>query len=186
MRAQVINGGVVVNIVVLADGSTIAAGGGSWTEPGGATHATVPGSILMAQDGAQIGWTLANGVLEPPAAPATVLRAYANTKVESLRAIARSYTLTGSLTVLCDAAPSTGTDLVGLKTWGDANAGATTNWVQNDGGVVTLTGAQSVELAGVVLAYAQSVFAALALAMNGIANGTITTTAQIAALSWPA
>ena len=121
-----------------------------------------------------------------PPATASQLRAYANAKADVLRATARAYTLTGGLRVMCDATQGTGTDLIGLKEWGGANPAATANFVQNDGGVVTLTGAQSVELANAVLAYGQSVFAALAAAMNGVANGAVTTTAQIDALAWPA
>src|SRR6185437_4335776 len=100
----------------------------------------------------------------PVAAPPTVpqLRAYANAKADALRAVARTYALTGGLNVLSDATSATGTDLIGLMTWGQANPTATTNWVDDNGGVVTLTGAQCVALAQDVLAYGQSVFAVLA------------------------
>lgn len=122
----------------------------------------------------------------PPVATEPQLRGYANAKANGLRAVTRTYTLSGDLTVLCDATAQTGVDLNGLLVWGQANTGATTNWVDNNGGVVTLTGAQCVALAEAVLAYGQSVFAVLAAAMNGISNITITTTAEIDALAWPA
>lgn len=122
----------------------------------------------------------------PRVPTATQLRAYANGKAEALRKVSRTYALTGGLSVKCDATPNTGIDLQALMVWGAAHAEATTNFVQNDGGVVTLTGAQCVELANAIIAYGQSVFAMLATAMNSISNGTITTTAQIDALSWPA
>lgn len=124
----------------------------------------------------------------PVAPPPTTaqLRAYANAKSDALRAAARAYTLTGGLQVICDATQGTGVDLMGLQAWGTANPGATTDFVQDNGGVVTLTGAQCAALALAVLAYGQSVFATLALAMNGVANQSLTTTAQIDALNWPA
>ena len=188
MLAQLVIGGVVSGVVVLPDGSILAAGGASWTDPGGVTHVTPGGAILMAQAGAQAGWALSGGVLVAPAATpatATQLRAYAGAKADALRAVARSYTLAGGLVVMCDSTQGTGADLIGLNTWGAANPTATTNFVQDNGGVVTLTGAQCVALANAVLAYGQSVFAVLATAMNDIANGMIATTAQIDALSWP-
>ena len=121
----------------------------------------------------------------PPPPTIPQLRAHAFAKANTLRATVRAYTLPGDLSVICDATASTGTDLHGLLTWGTANPGETTNWVDDNGGVVTLTGAQCVALALAVLAYGQSVFATLAQAMNGIANETITTKAQIDALAWP-
>jgi hypothetical protein len=121
----------------------------------------------------------------PPAPTVDQLRAYASNKADALRAVARSYTLTGGLVVMCDSTQGTGADLIGLNNWGTANPSATTNFVQNNGGVVTLTGAQCAALANAVLAYGQSLFAALALAMNGIDNATIATTAAIDALAWP-
>jgi hypothetical protein len=158
--------------VVFPDDAVIAPGGGSASWSGGSFTAP-PGETL----------TLV--APSPPAPTATQLRAYANAKVDGLRAVARSYTLTGGLAVLCDATQGTGIDLYGLLNWGTANPAATTNFVQDNGGVVTLTGAQSVALANAVLAYGQSLFAVLAVAMNGIDNATIATTAAIDALSWP-
>lgn len=125
------------------------------------------------------------GAYVAPTLSADTLRAYANQKLQTLIGVSRLYTLTGNLQVSADATSSTLLDLQGLMQWGTANGSATTNWVEDSGGVVTLTGAQCVALAAAVQAYGQSVYAVLAQAMNGIANASITTTAQIDALAWP-
>jgi hypothetical protein len=129
------------------------------------------------------------GAVGPYVAPAVTsaqLRAVANAKVDALFAVPRSYALSGGVSVLCDATTQTGVNLNGLMIWGQANPTATTNWVDDNGAVTTLTGAQCVALALAALAYAQSVYAVLASAMNGITAGSITTTSEINALSWPA
>ena len=113
------------------------------------------------------------------------LRAYANGRLDALLAATRSYAPASGLNVLCDATTATGVNLQGLIVWAANNPTASTSWVDNNGGVVTLTAAQATTLAGAVLAYAQSVYAVLASAMNGIANQTLATTAAIDGLSWP-
>lgn len=125
------------------------------------------------------------GAYVAPTVSAESLRAYANQKMQALLYAPRDYTLSGALHAFSDATTATGMDLQALLAWGTTNPAETTNWVQNDGGVVTLTGAQCVGLAQAVIAYGQSVYAVLAQAMNGIANASITTTAQIDALAWP-
>lgn len=120
-----------------------------------------------------------------PAPSILALRLHANARLATLLTTTRSYALASGPTVLSDASTATGVNLQGLTTWGTANGASTTQWVDNNGGVVTLTGAQCVALAEAVLAYGQSVYAVLATAMNGIANQTIATTAAIDALSWP-
>ena len=142
----------------------------------------------MNQPDAGIGWMISGGVLVAPAPAVSsipALRAHAFGRLAALRAALRTYALPGDLSVICDATPATGIDLQGLLVWGTANNSATTNWVDDNGGVVTLTGAQCSALALAVIAYGQSVFATLAQAMNGIANATITSTGQIDALAWP-
>lgn len=125
------------------------------------------------------------GAYVAPAVSVDILRAYANQKLQSLIGVSRLYTLTGGLQVYADATSATILDLQGLMQWGTSNGSATTNWVEDSGGVVTLTGAQCVALAEAVLAYGQSAYAVLAQAMNGIANASITATAPIDALAWP-
>lgn len=182
---QIVRGGVCVGVAVFPDGATAGAGGASVTWSDGALDLPA-GEIAISQAGAAVGWRLVNGALVAPGVTVNALRAYAGAKADSLRAGPRSYALPGGLSVLADASTPTGTDLIGLMTWGQANAAATTNWVDDNGGVVTLTGAQCVALADAVLAYGQSVYAVLAQAMNGVANQSIATTAEIDALSWPA
>jgi hypothetical protein len=121
-----------------------------------------------------------------PAMSTASLRQYANAKTQTLLATPRTYALSGGPSVLADASTATGVDLNGLMVWGQANPSATTAWVDDNGGVTNLTGAQCVALALAVLAYGQSVYAVLASAMTGIANATLSSTAAIDALSWPA
>jgi hypothetical protein len=180
---QLLKAGVVDAVAAFPDGATISPDGTTLTWTGGAFVAPA-GHTIMQQAGAVVGWMLSGSTLAPPAQTTTQLRDYANAKADALRAVARAYTLTG-VVVYCDSTQGTGTDLLSLQAWGTANAAATTNFVQDNGGVVTLTGAQCVALAQDVLAYGQSLFATLASAMNQIANGTITTTDAIDALSWP-
>lgn len=114
----------------------------------------------------------------------TQLQVYANSKLTTLFTVARTYSL-GSVSVKCDTTTTTGANLAALNAWGTANPAATTQWVDNFGAVTQITGAQAVTLASDVIVYGQSVYAILASAMTGIAGNTITTTAQIDALSWP-
>lgn len=125
------------------------------------------------------------GAYVAPTPSADALRAYANQKLQALLAASRAYTLGGGLQAFSDATTATGMDLQALLVWGQANPALTTNWVQNNGGVVTLTGAQCVGLAQAVTAYGQSAYAVLAQAMNGIADASLSTYAQIDALAWP-
>lgn len=121
--------------------------------------------------------------LVPPTTHA--LMAYANAKLTSLMAIPRTYALGSGVSVKADATTATGADLLSLNVWGMTNPAASQPWVDDFGVVTTITGAEAVTLADSVLAYGQSAYVILASAMTGISGNTITTTAQIDALSWP-
>ena len=129
----------------------------------------------------------ANGLPPTGLAPLTAaqLVAYAFGKVGSLLATARSYTLATGVAVKCDATTATEANLVGLNAWGTAAPTATQPWIDNFGAVTVITGAQAVALAESVVAYGQSVYAALAAVAQEIAAASVTTTAQIDAASWP-
>ena len=148
--------------------------------------------VPVGSSGAQVGWAYVGGSFSmPPAPPAPTqaqLQAYANGKANALMAVARTYALAGSpaVSVKCDTMPSTGADLAGLNLWGAASPTATTKWVDDFGVATTITGAQGVALATDVVAYGQTVFNELGTATTEISSGTITTTAQIDALTWPA
>lgn len=182
--AQLIAGGTVVNCIALPDGAAISADGSTATFADGSFKAPA-GRTLMMQAGAGVGWTLANGALSAAGLPKPQLQARASQKAKALLAGTRPYVLSGGVSVVSDALTATGVDLNGLMIWGQANAAATTSWIDDNGAVTALTGAQCVALAQAVFAYGQSVYAMLATAMTGIAGGTIATTAAIDALAWP-
>jgi hypothetical protein len=145
--------------------------------------------VPVGTSGAQVGWTYSNGAFAaPPSLPALTkpqLIAYAGAKVTALLAVARTYALGSGVSVKCDATTPTGADLAGLNAWGTATPAATTTWVDDFGVPTTITGAQGVALAAGVIAYGQSVYDELGVAATGVAGSTITTTAQIDALTWP-
>jgi hypothetical protein len=130
----------------------------------------------------------ASGLVPPTGAE---LLAYANGKVQTLLATSRPYDIAAAgggsaATVNSDCTTATGADLLALNVWAGANSTATQPWVDDFGAVTVLTGAQFTELGLAVQAYGASVWAVMAAAATGIAAATITTTAEIDALSWPA
>jgi hypothetical protein len=115
----------------------------------------------------------------------TQLFAYADSKVAALMAVARPYDLGDGVSVLCDGTPSTGANLAGLNTWGQANPTGTQSWIDNFYRKTTITGTQAVTLALAVVAYGTTVYNILGEAVTGIATNSITTTAGIDSLAWP-
>ena len=73
--------------------------------------------------------------------------------------------------------------LQGAYTMAAANVNATFNWVTTTG-PTTLTAAQITTLFNTVTTFMQNSFNVLTTALSGINGGTITTIAQIDALSW--
>ena len=156
--------------------------------PDQAARAAAPGSgITVVADYVALDAALVAASKTPTGLGVQSLLQYANNKLNNLRALERSYTLSGSpsVTVKCDSLQSTGTDLISLMTWGQANPSGTDTWVDNEGNTTSITGSQAVTLANDVLAYGKSLWAVLATACAGIKAATITSTSQIDALSWP-
>ena len=114
-----------------------------------------------------------------------LLAGYADRRLAALAEVPRSYTVAGA-TVLCDATQGTVSDLLALEKWGAANPTATVPWIANDGSVTPLTGAQVVALGNAVGPHRLGLYNTCADVHVQIANGTITTTAQIDAAAWPA
>lgn len=191
---QVVTSGVVANIIAVPSDAVIAAGEASATWSGGGYPAPL-NSVLMQQDGAGIGWTLSGGVLIAPSATATSLtkpqlQAAAWAKSQTLLSTSRLYapagvTMPSGVTgISCDALSSSD-NLQGLNIWGMSSPVGTQPWTDNVYNVFTLTGAQGVAFADSVLAYGQSVYAALATVVTAINSGSVTTLAQIASAAWP-
>lgn len=119
------------------------------------------------------------------------LNAYANARNQAVLAVARAYQIDAAggspeVTVKSDTTTATGADLMALYIWGSANPSSTQSWVDNFGVVTQMSGAQLVALALAVRAYGALCYEALAAASTAINSGSITTTAQIDALTWPA
>jgi hypothetical protein len=121
-------------------------------------------------------------VVPPPTQ--TELLAYANTVNNNYRIKSRSYDLTGA-TVNSDVISATLAEVNGLALWGNSNASSTVQWVDNAGVVTVITGTQCVSLQSQLIPYNSSLYDVLAQASTGISGGTITTYAEIDALSWP-
>jgi hypothetical protein len=127
------------------------------------------------------------GAIAPYTTPAPPSQAdlytYANNVLTYHRGLSRTYNLppvvTGDIGAISTA------EINSYVTWGTANPTGTVNWVDSNNTVVPLTGAQCVTLGHQTQAYRQSLYDVLANASTGIANGTITTYAQIDALPWP-
>ena len=132
-----------------------------------------------------IGWTHSNGVFAAPLVTYTTaqLQTYANAKVAILLSAERTYSLSGGVSVKADARPATAANLSMISIWGAT--GSTTNWVDNESHVTSLTGAQAQALALAVSSYAQGVYSELGSVVQSIASSSITTAAQIDAASWP-
>ena len=187
-QAQIIESGVVANViavdpsaVVSADGKKITWTGGEYDAPAGAT--------LMMQAGAGIGWTLSGDVLVAPVAtlPAPTLaqlQDYAGDKAAALLANPRPYT--SSVTIKSDATAATLANWLALMDWATRNPSASTQWVADDFTVTPITATEIGALGPLVGAYAQTVYGELATVLGEIASATITTTAQIDAFAWTA
>lgn len=155
--------------------------------PVGATSVAIDTSGLPAGDPSS--WSLTNGAVTAMPLSAVKLSAYANAKQGALLSASQSYSVGGTppLSVLADATASTQFDLQALYDWGAANPTATQLWVDNNGDVVPVTGAQFVTLRPLVKAYRIAVYATLGVILRGIAASppTIKTTADIDAAAWP-
>jgi len=109
--------------------------------PDQAARAAAPGSgITVVADYVALDAALVAASKTPTGLGVQSLLQYANNKLNNLRALERSYTLSGSpsVTVKCDSLQSTGTDLISLMTWGQANPSGTDTWVDNEGNTTSI------------------------------------------------
>jgi hypothetical protein len=147
--------------------------------------ATIPDDPHNSDWQAYQSWLTAGNIPAPAPEPTQAqLIGYAKAKGDSLLATARKYAAAGA-TLLIDATQGTRTDLGDLAQWGATNPTASTNWLDNDDGVVQVTGAQFVVFAPLVGTYALSVYAVLTPLILGVKAGTITTVAAIDQAAWP-
>lgn len=116
------------------------------------------------------------------------LMAYAEAKHAALKTGGFAYNLgTKSKPQIANASTTDGgrTDLNGLVALAQMDETFSTIWLQSSGNL-TLTAAQIIALGKAVGTFVVETYPALADVLDGIAAGTITTTAQIDAAAWPA
>lgn len=139
-------------------------------------------------------WVLDKGgnVVPPPAVVMPTmakndLLAYAEEKQKSIEISGVSVnvgTPSAAVIIAADTGQSSQIDLLGIFVAAQLDPAFTTSWV--DGiNVTVLTAAQSIILAKTVRLFINSTYTALAMAITGIQDGSITTTAQIDAIKWP-
>lgn len=140
-------------------------------------------------------WSILDAVLAAAGLPATglasptkaQLQAYLGAKVAALTAASRDYTVDGVTgAISCDCSQSANHVQQALQ-WATATPTPTGTlpWLDNNWTPFPLTAAEAAAFANAVGAYEISVFAVSFAAAPQIVAGTITTTAQIDALSWP-
>ncbi len=188
-KIQVVQGGVVVNILSVGDAATLSEGAIVLAD---ASRISPPaGATFMSQAGAGMRWTLTGSTLVAPV-PATPtltkaqLAAYANTIQWGLATGGHHVTVAGTAYLF-----ATDTNSLSLIT-GKAvrlqlpSAPTSVDWQFADGSYVTLSAADFITIAANIADFIQSTFDALKVALDAISAGTITTTAQIDAAAWPA
>ena len=186
-RFQVIEGGVVVNVLSFDDTAQLS--GNSINVTGQPTFPAPDGTTLNAQDGAGIGW-LWNGtaLVAPtrtePTRTRDELTLFANSYQWNLASGGHNVTVAGASRLFT-------TDDVSLSLMtGKAvrlmQAGAPTNVVwQMPGEFITINAADFLTLASAIADWVQSTFDALPAVLAAIQAGTITTFSQVKSASWP-
>jgi hypothetical protein len=184
---QIVSGGVVVNTILVQDGSTLA--DNAITTPDGSVLAAPAGSEYMSQPGAAISWTLAAGVLSapPPVIPVLTkeqLIDHANRAQWGLATSGHNVTVGGASYLF-----PTDTDSLSLMTskvvrLQMTGAPTSVDW-QLPSGYVTFSASDFIVAAISIADWVQSTFEALRPVLAAISKGTITTQAQIDAASWP-
>ncbi len=121
--------------------------------------------------------------LAPPTQAQLV--AYANARASTLIATLKAYGASPSI-LKADRTASTLADLMAIQQDAVTNPNDPVEWLANDDTVTVLTAAQIAALAPAVAADRKAIYAIAASAVTAINAGTITTTAQVSALAWPA
>jgi hypothetical protein len=127
----------------------------------------------------------ATGLTTPTAAQ---ILAYAGAKVNMLLEASRNYTVSGvGSPISCDCYQSAA-DVQQAIQWGSQSPAPTGTmaWIDNNYATFSMTATEAIAFAQAVGAYKLAVYAVMAAAVPSITGGTITTTAQVDALAWPA
>lgn len=144
--------------------------------------------VSVGTSGAQVGWAYASGVFSSPPVPVPTgaqLIAYANVKQWSLATEGYTTTISGTTITFPTDVVSMGLITGKAARLAQPNPPASFAW-QTPNGFVTIAATDFITAATQIADFVQSTFDALQSAFAGILDGTITTTAQVDALSWPA
>lgn len=179
-RYAVVNAsGAVIN-VAMWDGTT------PW-QPSGGTAVAIP-----AGNNAGIGWTYANGTFTapPPPTPAPLTAAqlanYADNKQAALSRGGFTITLSGTAVTFLTSVDGIALMAAEQVRLGQPNPPTQVRVESPSGTVVTVSAADFTTAYSAIVDFEQATLNTLQSVLSSISSGTITTTAQIDAASWPA
>lgn len=184
---QVVEAGVVVNTILVEDGSTIA--NNQIDHPDGSIFPAPAGATFMEQAGAGIGWALSGGVLVPPAPVAVThtkdqLVEYANRRQWDIATGGHSVTIGGTAYRFPTDEASLGLMTGKVVRLQIPGAPTSIDW-QLPSGYLQISASDFVMAAANIADFMQSTFEALKPVLASIKSGAVTTTDQIDAASWP-
>ncbi len=137
-------------------------------------------------------FTIVDTSLNPIMPTVPQLLGYAEAKQQAILKAGKTFNVAASgaaaVNVLCDGTNATRADLSMLALYGQQNPSGSKTWVDNNGLATVLTGAQLVTLATLAGNWITETYATIATVSAEIiaTPTTITTTAQIDAVTWPA
>lgn len=189
LKVQMVQGGVVANVLLFDDGAAL--NGNAVALPDGSTFTPPEGATLMAQAGANIGWTLSGGTLgapaqgNPPAPTKPQLTAYANALQWGLASGGVTITVAGTPR-LWNTDPISLSLITGMavRLTHGLSPPATVDW-QFAAAFVTISAADFMLAATAVSDWILSTFVVLKAVLAAIEAGSISTFAQVDSASWP-
>lgn len=183
MIVQIIEGDVVTNVIAVDGTASIEDAGARLTWSEGEMEAPA-GTVFMLQEGAGIGWTLAADFLSPPDMPIVFptpaeLIAYANA-VQWRRATGGCLIWVASEAVPFSTTEASMSLIAGkVARLNQPNAPTAVNWQIGPVTFKEIAAADFLVASVKIADFIQSTFDALPPIFAGIADGTITTTAEI-------
>ena len=187
MQAQIISSGEVVNVIVVPDEAAVTDAGTSigWGEGDAAITIDAPeGCAFMVQDGAAMGWSLVNGLLVSPPEPVNTMSleqlvSYANTA--QWRCATGGYQMTIAGESIPFSTSEVAMNMIAGKVarLGQAGAPASVSWQVGPTSFKEIAAVDFIAASIEIADFVQATFDALPSIFAGIADGTITTTAQI-------
>lgn len=187
MQVQVIENSAVINVIAVPDGASVAEDGASVAWGAGEVGVTIDAPAngrFMMQDGAGIGWLLADSALVAPAEPVAAaspeqLVAYANAAQWRCATGGYQMTIAGDLIPFSTSEVAMNMIAGKVARLGQPGAPVTVNWQIGPTSFQEIAAADFIAASIEIADFVQATFDALPPIFAGIADGTITTTAQI-------